>query len=152
MRQIRAYLDPIDALSVNERVTSVIDEGQALSPNLGGGDNGIGVLRRCNRRDGNDGAEDCDQDAILPFKATDTGLDVDRGVGFHTIFFYHTQRLASSIGLGGLPLGNCVPVSLATLRTGKVTTLAASGLPTNAAEFPDRPLEAARRTTRYPSA
>ena len=51
-----------------------------------------------------------------------------------------------------LPLGNCVPVSLAAFRAAKITTLAASGLPTNAAEFPERPLEAAGRTTRYPSA
>ena len=56
------------------------------------------------------------------------------------------------VHVGHLPLGNCVPVSLAGFRAGKIATLAASGLPTNAAEFPERPLEAARRTTHYPSA
>ena len=51
-----------------------------------------------------------------------------------------------------LPLVNRMPMSPTTLRARKVTTLCAGGLPTNAASFPERLLEAARRTTRYPNA
>jgi len=46
------------------------------------------LFRRRNRRDANDGAEDCDQDAIFAFQATHTALDVNQGAGFHTAFFF----------------------------------------------------------------
>src|SRR5262249_50249854 len=51
-----------------------------------------------------------------------------------------------------LTLVNRMPLSAATSRARKITTLGAGGFPTNPARFPHRPLEAARRTTRHPGA